>query len=138
MGWGPALEDVKAAIALDPSWHKPYLRKATIEKMLTKYHRALATLKVARQTLAEEHQPAISRAFMDLQQAIGDANNRNDPSRIQRAREDPEIQQILSDPMIVALFKQQETDGSAIAKAAMKDPNVREKIEMLAAAGIIR
>jgi len=138
MGWEPALEDVQKAIMLDPSWHKPYLRKVAIEKMLKKYHRALATLKVARKVLAPEFQPQISAAFLSLQQAIGDANNNDDPERIARARQDPEIQRILTDPMIVALFKQQETDNGAIAKAVMKDPIIRDKIEMLAAAGILR
>merc|ERR1719189_2390319 len=54
MGWDAALDDVSKAIALDPKWVKPYLRKAKIETALQQYHKALKTLKIAMNVVEED------------------------------------------------------------------------------------
>jgi len=136
MAWDPALKDSVKAISLAPTWSKPYLRKAKVEQALQKYHRALATLKLAKAMV--ENPGELNSAFIELQTAIGRANNIKDPQRQQRALEDPEIQAILQDPVISSLLKGAENDPSAIAKAIRTSEHVRDSIEMLAAAGIIQ
>jgi len=136
MAWDPALKDSEKAIALNPKWSKPYLRKAKVEQALQKYHRALSTLKMAKANV--ETPKDLDSAFIELQVAIGRANNSKDPSRQQRALEDPEIQAILQDPVISNLLKAAENDPSEISKAIQKNEHIKDSIEMLAAAGIIR
>lgn len=136
MAWDPALKDAMKAIALVPTWAKPYLRKAKVEQALQKYHRALATLKLAK--VMVETPGDLDMAFIELQTAIGRANNTKDPERQRRALEDPEIQAILKDPVISGLLKSAEADPSEISKAIRTSEHIRDSIEMLAAAGIIQ
>jgi len=136
MAWGPALKDAETAIALAPTWSKPYLRKAKIEQAVQKYHKALATLKLGKKNI--ENPNDLDKAFMELQVTIGRANNTKDPSRQQRALQDPEIQRIMQDPVISSLLKQAEQDPSELSKAMRTSEHVKECIEMLAAAGIIQ
>lgn len=137
MAWGPALNDASKAILLDPKWIKPYLRKAKIEQACKTYHKALMTLKLAGSNIENPKNPLLQRAIQELNVAISIANQKNDPERQQRALEDPQIQIIMQDPIISALLKAAQTDPSRIQKA-MTNEVVREKIELLAAAGIIR
>jgi len=137
MAWGPALDDASKAIVLDPKWIKPYLRKAKIEQACKTYHKALMTLKLARSNIEDTKDPILQQAIQQLNVAISIANQKNDPERQQRALEDPQIQVIMQDPIISALLKAAQTDPSRIQKA-MTDELVREKIELLAAAGIVR
>jgi len=136
MAWDPALKDSIKAISLAPTWSKPYLRKAKVEQALQKYHRALGTLKLGKAN--SETPGSFDNAFIELQIAIGRANNSKDPQRQARALEDPEIQAILQDPIVSSLLKRAETDPSEISKAVRTNEHIRDSIEMLAAAGIIR
>jgi len=137
MAWGPALDDASKAIVLDPKWIKPYLRKAKIEQACKTYHKALMTLKLAGSNIENPKDSLLQRAIHELNVAISIANQKNDPERQQRALEDPQIQIIMQDPIISALLKAAQTDPTRIQKA-MTNEVVREKIELLAAAGIIR
>jgi stress-induced-phosphoprotein 1 len=137
MAWGPALDDASKAIVLDPKWITPYLRKAKIEQACKTYHKALMTLKLAGSNIENPKDPLLQRAIHELNVTISIANQKNDPERQQRALEDPQIQIIMQDPIISALLKAAQTDPTRIQKA-MTNEVVREKIELLAAAGIIR
>jgi len=139
MAWEPALEDVMKAIALKPDWVKPYLRKAKVEQALQKYHRAVKTLKIAANMCPDSgDQEPIKRAILELNMAIQRANMEKDPQRQKRALEDPEIQQILKDPVISGLLKRAETDPTALRQGMQKDKHIADSIEMLAAAGILQ
>jgi len=140
MGWDAALEDVNKAIELDPTWVKPYLRRATIEKVLKKYHLALKTLKLALKNTGDVN--TINKELVTLRYNISLANSSTDEHanklRQQRALEDPEITAILKDPMIQSLLKQAETDPRSISEAMKKNEDIADRIEMLIAAGVIR
>lgn len=136
MAWGPALDDVSKAISLNPKWVKPYLRKSKIEQLLKTYHKALLTLKLALKVIGNNQDLIYARQQLNI--AIGMANNREDPERQQRALEDSNIQMILKDPVITSLLKEAQSDPSRISNAIATDNNIREKIELLSAAGIVR
>jgi len=141
MGWDAALEDVAKAISLNDKWVKPYLRKAKIEQALQQYHKALKTLKIALNMVEDEEIPKVRQAMMELNMAIQSANMNRDSAatRQQRALEDPDIVSILQDPVIDGLLKQAKAgDGAALQKAMRTDEIVREKMELLIAAGIIQ
>merc|ERR1711976_945368 len=137
MAWGPALDDASKAIVLNPKWIKPYLRKAKIEQACKTYHKALITLKLAGSNVENPKDPLLQKAIYELNVAISIANQKDDPERQQRALEDPQIQVIMQDPIISALLKAAQSDPTRIQKA-MTNETVREKIELLAAPGIIR
>lgn len=141
MGWDAALDDVAKAIALDPTWVKPYLRKAKIEQALQVYHKALTTLKLAEKLVGIEDLPKIKQAVTELNRAIQTANMNRETAQVrqQRALEDPLIMAILQDPVIDGLLKQAKNgEGSALSKAMRTDEQIRDKIEMLVAAGIVQ
>jgi stress-induced-phosphoprotein 1 len=56
--------------------------------------------------------------------------------RAKRAMNDPKVQEILSDPVMRQILEQMSTDPAA-ARDHMKNPMIREKIQVLAAAGVI-
>jgi len=134
MAWAPALEDAEKAIALSPTWSKPYLRKAKIYQALQKMHKSLITLKHAK--VVVENPNEINKSLRDLKIAIHNAGT--DETRQQRAMEDPEIKCILADPVISNLLKKAETEPMALGKAMIADEHIRDSIEMLQAAGILR
>jgi stress-induced-phosphoprotein 1 len=136
MAWGPALDDVSKAISLDAKWVKPYLRKSKIEQLLKTYHKALLTLKLASKVIGNNQDLLYARQHLNT--AIRIANNCEDPERQQRALEDSNIQMILKDPVITALLKEAQSDPSRISNAIATDSNIRDKIELLSAAGIVR
>merc|ERR1719361_2130177 len=141
MGWDAALDDVSKAIALEPKWVKPYLRKAKIEQALQVHHKALKTLKLAGSMVEEADMPKVHQASMELQRAIQIANMNAEgaQTRQQRALQDPDIIRILQDPVIDGLLKRAKSgDSSALSKAIREDKAIGEKIELLIAAGIIQ
>ena len=78
------------------------------------------------------------RAF-ELQRVEANMFNsggQRDEQQVANAMKDPEIQQILQDPMINNVLKNlQENPRSA--QDALKDPVIAERIQKLAAAGIL-
>jgi len=139
MGWTAALEDADKAIAMDMKWVKPHLRKAKIQQALQQYHHALKTLKMAQKIVDEADAPKVAKAYSELQVAIQRANMNPDTERQQRALQDPEIMTILSDPIIDGLLKKaKHGDTSEFSKAMATDERIRDKMEMLMAAGIIQ
>ena len=64
------------------------------------------------------------------------SGGQRDEQQVANAMKDPEIQQILQDPMINNVLKNlQENPRSA--QDALKDPVIAERIQKLAAAGIL-
>ncbi len=61
----------------------------------------------------------------------------HDAERSAHAMADPEIQQILSDPVIRNVLNDFQ-EHPQVAQRAMSDPYVRTKIEKLIAAGILK
>jgi len=63
-------------------------------------------------------------------------NETEDQTR-ERLMRDPEIMGIMQDPVMQAILQQAQSDPAALAEH-MKNPNVRNKIQKLIAAGVIR
>jgi stress-induced-phosphoprotein 1 len=56
---------------------------------------------------------------------------------LERASKDPEIAEILQDPVMNSILQQAQGNPAAL-RDHMQNPEVRKKINLLAAAGIIR
>jgi len=59
-----------------------------------------------------------------------------DPERVKEAMKDPEIRDILRDPMIAKVLQDMKEDPRA-AQRALADENIRGKLEKLIAAGVL-
>lgn len=64
------------------------------------------------------------------------ASSEGDPERAKQAMQDPEIQNILRDPTISKVLSDLQSNPQS-GQAALKDPDIRKKINKLIAAGVL-
>lgn len=127
---------VDRCLALEPENMKALLRKANIQHFLKEYHKALQTyqdiLKIDPENVDAKN------GIHNTQRTIqGSMNEGNDEDRLRRAMSDPEIQQIMMDPMIkIALGKMQESPQEA--QKYFTDSSMGPKLQKLIAAGVLK
>jgi len=127
-----ALKDIDKSLSFEPKNVK-YLqkKKAQIEYFSKQYHKALDTLKIALELDPENKQ--LLEAYYTVSNAA--QNPEYDEERVEKAKNDPEIKMILNDVTIMKVLEAAKTDSSAIQRA-MKDSNLRVKLEKLINSGI--
>lgn len=118
---------------MDPTFVKAYLRKGKIQHFLKQYHKALSTYDEALklEPTNEEVLEAKRATIVSIQ------SSDSDPERAKQAMADPEIQAILRDPTINKVLQDMQENPQA-GSAAMRDPDIRKKIEKLIAAGVLQ
>ena len=161
-----AMNDVEKAISLDPTFSmsfqgfflhglillrfsvKAYIRKAAIQFTMKEYAKCVQTCDDAL-AVDEEHHESKNRVELEGQKqkatmamyGMGGATDAGDENmtpeqRMQQAMRDPKVQEIMGDPVMRQLLEQMSQDPNA-ARDHMKNPMIREKIQILANAGII-
>jgi len=134
-----ALKDADAAIGVDPEFIKAYIRKSHILYTMRDYTKANEALREAE--LHDEtnaHTKEIQEQFRKCQQAqFAQREGESDDDVMQRALRDPEVAQIMGDPIMQSILQQAQGNPAAL-QDHMKNPIVRGKIEKLISAGIIR
>ncbi|KAI7861482.1 hypothetical protein BDF14DRAFT_1868849 [Spinellus fusiger] len=135
-----AQKDAEACIALDPTFARGYLRKAAVEFAKKEYDSALKILdeaevhdtdgKCAREIY--QQRTKVQRAMIP-EHTEGDSRE----DVLNRAAQDPEIQRIMSDPIMQQILKDMQQDPKA-AQEHLKNPQVAANIRKLMAAGILR
>lgn len=135
MDFGRAMDDTAKAIELDPKNVKNHVRKANIHFLLKEYHKCLRAygLVLELEPDNKEAQEGLAKTRYAIQTSSGE----NDKLRAQRAMEDPEIQGIMSDPVMQQVLRDMSSDPGAVRKH-MGNPEVASKIEVLIAAGILQ
>lgn len=134
-----ALKDADAAIAADANFTKAYIRKANVLLAMKENSKALSA---AQQAAQHDPDGKHTREVADLVRKINMAESEarageTDEQAYARAMRDPEVQQIMSDPAFQSILMQAQQDPASLAQH-MVNPQVRQKIEVLARAGIIR
>ena len=139
MRWDAAMVDCDKAIEIDPLFIKAYIRKGKINHCLKQYHKALEAFKQAE---------AIDNTVEDLITAKRDTliaiQQRNASGAIteeerQRALQDPDVQNAMNDPEVSSVLLQAQSGDQTILYKAMRDrPHIKDKIELLMAAGVLR
>ncbi|CAF0882979.1 unnamed protein product [Adineta ricciae] len=125
-----ALKDSEEGIRLDPNFLKCYLRKG----------HALAAMKDLGQAMAAfgkalEIDPNCQEAIEGYRQCS--VKSSDDPEEVRkRAANDPEIQQILSDPGMRLILEQMQNEPQAL-RDHLRNPAIAQKIQKLIDAGII-
>ena len=144
MAISEALKDNEKAIELDPTFVKAYIRKAAIQVTMKEFAKSIQTCEDALNVDAEHHAGKF-RAEIETQKqkatmamygrGEGD-ENLSQEERAKRGMQDPKVQEIMADPVMRQILEQMSTDPAA-AREHLSNPMIREKIQVLAAAGII-
>lgn len=142
MSFPDAVQDCDKAIEKDPTFIRAYIRKANAQLAMREYSKVMETLQEAREKdLASgegknvrEIDQLFNKASAQRFQAIEGETPEQTMERISR---DPEIVEILQDPVMQGILNQAK-DNPAALQEHMRNPEVSKKINMLIAAGVIR
>ncbi|CAK7896915.1 heat shock protein Sti1p [[Candida] anglica] len=141
MSFPDAVRDCNSAIEKDPKFIRAYIRKANAQLAMREYSQVMETLTVAREKDSELGGKSVSeidqlynKAVSQRFQAIEGETSEQTMERVSR---DPEIVQILQDPVMQGILGQARENPAAL-QDHMRNPEVSKKINMLIAAGVIR
>jgi stress-induced-phosphoprotein 1 len=138
MDFNGAKKQIEKALELDPKYVKAWARKGDIEFAFKEYHKALDSYKQGLEL--DPDNAACKEGLRKTTQQInyGRATMTDEQKKEQAAHAiaDPEIQSILSDPVVQQVLRDFGENQTA-AQKAMSDPGMRAKIEKLIASGIV-
>ncbi|KAN0032403.1 hypothetical protein ACTFIV_006297 [Dictyostelium citrinum] len=131
-----AIKDADKCIELEPTFIKGYIRKGTALFAMREYQQAL---EVYDQGLRIE---ANNPELLDLSRKTVTAltklqSTQTDEERLQQAAKDPEIQNILTDPIMNQILKDM-SENPAAAQNHLKNPLIMAKFQKLVNAGIVK
>ncbi|XP_061980438.1 hsp70-Hsp90 organizing protein 3-like [Populus nigra] len=134
------LKDAEMCIELDPTFSKGYTRKGAVQFFMKEYDKALETYQegLKHDPRNQELLDGVRRCVEQLNKASrGDLSPEELKERQAKGMQDPEIQNILSDPVMrQVLVDFQENPKSA--QEHTKNPMVMSKIQKLVQAGIVQ
>ena len=136
-----AVRDCDTAIEKDPDFIRAYIRKANAQLLMKEYSHCMETLNEAR----EKDSKLGGKNLHEIDQMFGKASTQRfqaidgetPEQTMERVSKDPEIVQILQDPVMQGILSQAR-DNPAALQEHMKNPEVAKKVNMLIAAGVIR
>jgi stress-induced-phosphoprotein 1 len=142
MAFPEALKDCDAAVALDRTFVKAYIRKASIYLAMKRHDDCFQAIQEAKSFDTERlHSVEIDRLLSQYYQAMHTATQTasqlSPEETMERAMQDPELMSIMSDPVMQQILQQMQSDPKALMDH-MKNPMIAAKIRKLIAAGIIR
>lgn len=130
-----AVEDCELIIKMDPTFIKGYTRKGDALFGMKKHEEARMAYQQAL-TIEANNQNAKDGLYRcNVAIAEKEANMTPEEKR-ERAMKDPEVQNILKDPVMNAVLEQMQKDPGAVQEH-MKNPDIAAKINKLVQAGII-
>lgn len=138
-----ALKDAEEAIKVDPKFVKGYIRKANVLYSMKEFTKAMEACQKAED--ADANQEGGAKNQREIQQLLSKCMNElysqrsgeTDEETLQRAMRDPEVAQIMQDPVMQSILQQAQSNPAALQEH-MKSPIIREKVNKLIAAGIIK
>jgi stress-induced-phosphoprotein 1 len=106
---------------------------------MKEYTKALEAIQEATDKDTErKHTTEINQQEMKVQQAIfSQRGSETQEQTLERAMRDPEVAEIMNDPVMQSILQQAQNNPQAL-QDHMKSPIVRQKIQKLVNAGIIR
>ncbi|KAJ0048056.1 hypothetical protein Pint_15937 [Pistacia integerrima] len=135
-----ALKDAEKCIELDPTFSKGYTRKGAAQFFMKEYDKALETYQEGLK-LDPENQELLDGMRRCVQQINKAGRGELSPEELKerqaKAMQDPEIQNILSDPVMRQVLVDFQENPKA-AQEHMKNPMVMNKIQKLINAGIVQ
>ncbi|KAJ8767688.1 hypothetical protein K2173_018246 [Erythroxylum novogranatense] len=134
------LKDAEKCIELDPSFSKGYTRKGAVQFLMKEYDKALETYQqgLKHDPQNQELLDGVRRCVEQLNKASrGDLTPEELKERQAKGMQDPEVQNILSDPVMRQVLVDLQENPKA-AQQHMKNPMVMNKIQKLINAGIVQ
>ncbi|XP_059657470.1 hsp70-Hsp90 organizing protein 3-like [Cornus florida] len=134
------LKDAEKCIELDPTFAKGYTRKGAVQFFMKEYDKALETYRegLKHDPHNQELLDGVRRSVEQINKASrGDFSADELKERQAKAMQDPEIQNILTDPVMSQVLTDFQENPSA-AQHHMKNPLVMNKIQKLVRAGIVQ
>lgn len=139
MRWDAAMSDCDEAIKLEPTFIKAYIRKGKINHCLKQYHKALQAFKMAEMIDSTVEDLIVAKRDTMMAIQMRNMSGQITEEERQRALQDPEVQAAMNDPEVSSVLLQaQSGDQSILAKAMRDRPHIKDKIEYLMAAGVLR
>ena len=162
--WNEGLKDAEECIKLAPEFTKGYSRKGHLQYFMKEYSKAMSTYEEGLKHDPENAElkdglsrcvQAINRVRRDLlrwlirdmsaclilciflQMNRGEMSEEELKQRQERGMADPEIQGILSDPIMRQVLREME-ENPASAQKHLAHPEIAKKFEKLVAAGIVQ
>jgi len=138
--WNEGLKDADECIRLAPDFAKGYSRKGHLQFFMKEFDKAMTTYETGLKHDPENAE--LKEGLMRCVQAInkmnrGDASEEDLQERQAKAMADPEVQSILSDPVMRQVLSDMQEDPVS-AQRHMKHPDVAVKINKLISAGVIQ
>jgi stress-induced-phosphoprotein 1 len=139
MAISEAEKDADECIKRDPNFLKAYIRKAQVFLAKRETSKAIDMLNFVREKDTDKKlEVEVQQQLMKCYAGISNAqNNASDEEIMNNARNNPEVAQILSDPVMRSILEQMQNDPNA-ARDHLKNPIVAAKIITLVDAGFIR
>ncbi|KAG9131953.1 hypothetical protein Leryth_023219 [Lithospermum erythrorhizon] len=134
------LKDAEKCIELDPTFSKGYTRKGAVQFFMKEYEKALETYQAGLKLDPSnaELQDGVRRCVQQINKASrGDLTPDELKERQAKGMQDPEIQNILTDPVMRQVLSDFQENPVA-AQEHMKNPQVMNKIQKLVSAGIVQ
>jgi len=128
-----AIKDCDESLRINPEFVKSYIRKGNCQFFMKEYHKCMETYEKGLKL-----DPNNAELLEGFNKTLRIVNNQgDDEERAARAMQDPEIQAILSDPVMMQILQDMKKDPKAAANH-MRNPLVAAKIQKLIAAGIVK
>ncbi|KAJ6827587.1 hsp70-Hsp90 organizing protein 2-like [Iris pallida] len=134
------LKDAEKCIELDPTFSKGYTRKGAVQFFMKEYDKALETYQEGLKHDANNQDliDGVRRCVEQINKTNrGEISPEDLKERQGKAMQDPEIQNILSDPIMRQVLVDFQENPKA-AQAHLKNPQVMHKIQKLVSAGIVQ
>jgi stress-induced-phosphoprotein 1 len=135
-----AVKDAECCIELSPAFAKGYSRKGTAQFFMKDYDKAMETYKLGleQDSSNEELKAGLQRCIQKINMGnSGMLSEEEQKERQAHAMADPEVQGILSDPIMRQVLQDFQENPKA-AQEHMKDPNVMAKVQKLVNAGVVQ
>jgi len=118
---------------------KGYIRKSLVLFAMREYTKAMEAAQRASDADEEhKHTHEIEQQMQKISMALyTQREGETEEETLSRAMRDPEVASIMQDPVIQQILQQAQQDPKAL-QDHMKNPMIREKIQKLITAGIIR
>ncbi|GAA6009841.1 hypothetical protein JCM10207_002128 [Rhodosporidiobolus poonsookiae] len=135
-----ALKDAEKAIEVDPKFVKGYIRKSNVLFAMKEFDKAYTAIEqAAEKDDASANTKEISQTFAKVTQALSSSRaGETDEQTYARAMRDPEVQQIMSDPVFQSILQQAQQDPKSLQSHMASSAEIRRKVETLVRAGIIK
>mmetsp|Transcript_3508 Transcript_3508/g.13414 ORF Transcript_3508/g.13414 Transcript_3508/m.13414 type:complete len:562 (-) Transcript_3508:113-1798(-) len=130
-----AIKDIDECIKINPDFSKAYSRKGQCHMIMKEYHKALQAFDDGLK-IDPQNADLLNRRQQLMMQINASGSEEDKAERRAAALNDPEIQGILADPQFQHVLNKLGSDPQA-AQQLMQDPQVRERVEKLVAAGVL-